>query len=362
MLQFPSASASNKGRWRLSLFEKVILVNTLMLIVEALAGLWITSHSLETHHYLIDTSFIVAATLFSVLINFVLLRASFRPLFSLLRTIRAVGAGDLNRRASDMPVHSEIGELGLAFNAMLDRLEASRRQQAMLILQAQEEERRRVARELHDESSQNLTALLVHTEILNQTIQHLPDLDGLKNTRAQLDTELRQLTQLTQNTLESVRTLALQLRPGILDDLGLNAALRWLAEDIQQRLHLSVELSIDGLEEVLKERPYTALYATTLFRIAQEGLTNAARHAHAQHVSISYRQDNRQLSFFVHDDGEGYDPAGQSPGLGITGMRERAALLGGKLLITSSRSKGTTIEARLPLSPVPVSVEEALYA
>ncbi len=385
MLQFPSASASNKGRWRLSLFEKVILVNTLMLIIEALAGLWITSHSLETHHYLIDTSFIVAATLFSVLINFVLLRASFRPLFSLLRTIRAVGAGDLNRRASDMPIHSEIGELGLAFNAMLDRLEASRRQQAMLILQAQEEERRRVARELHDESSQNLTALLVHTEILSQTIQHLPDLDDLmqpatptinqgatqltsfrqaawsdamKNARVQLDTELRQLTQLTQDTLESVRTLALQLRPGILDDLGLNAALRWLAGDIQQRLHLSVELSIDGLEEILKERRYSSLYATTLFRIAQECLTNTARHAHAQRVSISYRQDNRQLCFFVHDDGEGFDPAGQSPGLGITGMRERAALLGGKLLITSSRGKGTTIEARLPLSPAPVGVEE----
>src|SRR5947209_10557971 len=119
MAKIFSLPASMKERWRLSLFEKVILVNTCMLIGEALAGLWITSHSLETHHYLIDTSFIVAATLFSVLINFVLLRASFRPLFSLLRTIRAVGAGDLNQRASDMPVHSEIGELGLAFNAML---------------------------------------------------------------------------------------------------------------------------------------------------------------------------------------------------------------------------------------------------
>ena len=362
MLPFPSASASKKERWRLSLFEKVILVNTLMLIVEALAGLWITSHSLETQHYLIDTSFIVAATLFSVLINFVLLRASFRPLFSLLRTIRAVGAGDLQRRARATPVHSEIGELALAFNTMLDQLESSQRQQAMLILQAQEEERRRVARELHDESSQNLTALLVHTEILSQTIQHMPEPGVAKQTRALLETELHQLAQLTQQTLESVRTLALQLRPGILDDLGLSAALRWLAGDTQQRLHLTVELSIDGLEESLKERPYAALYATTLFRIAQECLTNAARHAHAQRVSIAYRQDDQCISFFVHDDGEGYDPSRPSRGLGITGMRERAALLGGKLVITSSRDRGTTIEARLPLSPASVDAEEPVHA
>src|SRR5581483_7147025 len=152
--------AGKQASWRLSLFEKVILVNTCMLICEALAGLWVTSHSLESHHYLIDTSFIVIAALSSLLINVLLLRASFRPLFSLLRTIRAVGAGHTALRADDIPANSEIGELALAFNGMLDRLETSRRHEAMLILQAQEEERRRLARELHDESSQNLTALL----------------------------------------------------------------------------------------------------------------------------------------------------------------------------------------------------------
>jgi two-component system sensor histidine kinase UhpB len=336
---------------RLSLFEKVILINTFMLIGEALAGLWITSHNLETHHYLIDTSFIVAATLFSVLINIVLLRASFRPLFSLLRTIRAIGAGDLSLRAGDVPAHSEVGELALAFNTMLDKLESSRRQQAILILQAQEEERRRVARELHDESSQDLTALLVHSEILSQTIQTIPDKAMARDTRARLDTELRQLTQLTQHTLESVRTLALQLRPGVLDDLGLNAALRWLAGDFQQRLNLPVELSIDGLEESLQTCLYAALYATTLFRIAQECLTNAARHAQAQHVFISYQQGKQHIAFFVRDDGDGFDVARQTPGLGITGMRERAALLGGTLTITSSPGRGTAIEAHLPLLP-----------
>ena len=366
MAKTSSISASMKERWRLSLFEKVILVNTCMLIGEALAGLWVTSHSLEAHHYLIDTSFIVAATLCSLLINILLLRASFRPLFSLLRTIRAIAAGDTTRRATDVPADSEIGELAQAFNSMLDQLETSRRQQAVLILQAQEEERRRIARELHDESSQNLTALLVHTEILHQTLQNMPETSTLKDVRTQIQTGLRSLTQLTQGTLENVRTLALQLRPGVLDDLGLDAALRWLAEDFRQRLQLPVELHIDGLEGTLRDlggqrdRHYPALYATTLFRIAQECLTNAARYAQAQNVTITFKQDAQDISLRVQDDGCGYDPAKHSSGLGIIGMRERAALLGGKLVISSWPGKGTGVEAILPLSIA--RGEEAVYA
>src|ERR1051326_64968 len=193
--------AGKRERWRLSLFEKVILVNTCMLICEALAGLWVTSHSLESHHYLIDTAFLVIATLSSLLINILLLRASFRPLFTLLRTIRAVGAGKTSLRAVDIPADSEIGELALAFNGMLDQLEISRRQQAVLILQAQEEERRRLARELHDESSQNLTALLVHTEVLRKTLQNTSPTIPAQSLNEQLQTGLQQLSQLTQTTL-----------------------------------------------------------------------------------------------------------------------------------------------------------------
>src|SRR3984893_9676121 len=274
-----SQSAGKRKTRRRSLFEKVMLVNILMLVCEALVGLWVTSHSLESHHYLIDTGFIVLAMLTSLLINILLLRASFHPLFSLMRTIRAVGAGNTALRAADIATDSEIGELALAFNGMLDQLEIARRQQAMLILKAQEEERRRLARELHDESSQNLTALLVHTEILHQTLQNMPQTTTPQTMNEQLQTGLQQLTQLTQKTLENIRTLALQLRPGVLDDLGVEAAFRWLAEDCRQRLHLAVELQIDGLEEMLREREHSTLYATTLFRIAQESLTNAARHA-----------------------------------------------------------------------------------
>src|SRR6266571_1459761 len=239
---------------KLSLFEKVILVNSLILVCEALAGLWVTSHNLEAHHYLIDTSFIVIATLLSLLINIVLLRASFRPLFSLLSTIRAVSAGKTHTRANATPSDSEISELAQAFNSMLDRLEATRREQAMLILQAQEEERRRVALELHDESSQNLTALLIHTEVLSQSLRGMSETAITKDAREQLSAGLNQLVGLTQDTLENIRALSQQLRPSVLDDLGLHAAFRWLAEDSRQRLQLTVELDLDVVEDTPRGR------------------------------------------------------------------------------------------------------------
>src|SRR5207302_6405744 len=191
-----------------------------MLIGEALAGLWITSHFIEAHHYLIDTSFIVLAILLGLVINVLLLRASFRPLFSLLSTIRAVSAGKTDERARISQSDAEIGELAQAFNRMLDRLRTTQREQGILILQAQEEERRRLALELHDESSQNLTALLIHIEVLSQ---HLHALPTTADVREQLDGGLQYLAGLSQQTLENIRTLAQQLRPSVLDDLGLCA-------------------------------------------------------------------------------------------------------------------------------------------
>jgi two-component system sensor histidine kinase UhpB len=342
--------AKQVSRWRLSLFEKVILANCLMLIGEALAGLWVTSHNLEAHHYLIDTGFIVVATLLGILVNVALMRASFRPLFSLLRTIRAVSAGNTQTRAANMPPGSEIGELASAFNSMLDRLEQTRREQAMLILQAQEEERRRLALELHDESGQNLSALLVHTEILSQSLQAIPETAITQDAREQLRGGLQQLNRLTQGTLDNIRILAQQLRPSVLDDLGLHAAFRWLAEDSRQRLQLPVELHLEYVEDILRKQDLGALYETTLFRIAQESLTNAARHGHAKHISLSLVQDQHSIRLQVRDDGSGFEFSEKHTGLGIAGMRERASLLGGKLIITSQPGHGTTVEACLPLS------------
>lgn len=330
--------------WDLSLFEKVILVNSVMLIIEAIAGLWVTSHNIEAHHYLIDTSFIVSATLCTLFINALLLRASFRPLFHLLATIRQVSIGDTHARALSSSTSSEIGELASAFNSMLDRLETARQEQTMLIIQAQEEERRRIALELHDEAGQNLTALLIHTEILGQKLQMLPE--SADTIRQQLTGELQQLTRLTQYTLENIRLLSQQLRPSVLDDLGLPAAFRWLVEDSRQRLHLDVDLKIEGTEQ---DYNFPPAYETALFRIAQESLTNIARHAQTQKAEILLKRDRQSIQLHISDQGCGYDLATIQKGSGIVGMRERAELLKGKLLLRTQPGHGTTIEATIPL-------------
>jgi two-component system, NarL family, sensor histidine kinase UhpB len=221
-----------------------------------------------------------------------------------------------------------------------------------LILQAQEEERRHLALELHDESSQNLTALLVHIEVLKQMLQTPPDTASISETHQRLRQQLDYLADITQQTLEDIRVLAQQLRPGVLDDLGLQAAFRWLAEDVRQRLQLPVELHMEHIEQALQGNAQRAIYETTLFRIAQESLTNVARHAHAQHVtiSISLAQEQGQMCLRIADDGNGFDPSVQKQGLGLFNMRERAALLGGAIHIDAQPGRGTIIEAVLPLT------------
>lgn len=346
----------NRSGLRLSLFEKVIVVNCVMLIGEALAGLWVTSHNLEAHHYLIDTSFLVLATLISLSITVFLLQAMFRPLFSLLTTIRVISAGKTETRAV-VARDTEIGELAQAFNGMLDRLEAARKERALLILQAHEQERRRIARELHDETSQNLTALLVHVEVLHQGVEGLRDDSTINEIRSQLVTGLKQLMYLTQHTLENTRMLAQQLRPAVLDDLGLQAALRWLVEDSRERFHVAVSLQVDAAFN--STRPLPLLYETTLFRIAQECLTNVARHARARHVQLTLSRDDYAIMLSVTDDGQGFDTTLPVDGLGVRGMRERAALLDGTLTLQSQQGRGTTVQALLPL---PLKTEEDSHA
>jgi len=330
---------------RLSLFEKVIVANSVMLVGEALVGLWVTSHSLESHHYLIDTSFLIIAALCSLLINIVVLRASFRPLFRLLLTIRAVSTGQTTLR-TPVPADPDIGELTHAFNEMLDQLEASQREQTLHIVQAQEEERRRLARELHDETSQALTALLIHTEVLSQHMAASAPRLPLRE-QQQLEEDITMLAHLTQETLNDIRVLAQQVRPSVLDDLGLQAALRWLAEDGRERLHLNTKVEVVGTASAL---PLSSVYETTLFRIAQESLTNSARYADATTVNVVLTLHQHQVTLTVTDDGCGFDPSHVQHGLGLRGMRERAALLKGTLRLRSSLGQGTIVEVVLPLS------------
>jgi len=130
----------------------------------------------------------------------------------------------------------------------------------------------------------------------------------------------------------------------------LYSALRWLAEDSRERLQLPVEVQLEHVEDTISTQKQAALYETTLFRIAQESLTNAARYAHPQCVWLSLTQSQQAICLQVCDDGIGFDPSQKFAGLGIAGMRERASLLEGSLTIVSRPGQGTTVEVFLPLS------------
>lgn len=210
------------------------------------------------------------------------------------------------------------------------------------LVNAQEEERRRLARELHDEIGQALTAVKINL----QTVQRLPQASSFAS-------RLEESIGIIDRTLQQVRDLSLDLRPPLLDDLGLVSALRWHIERQAQRAGFTVEFDA-GL---LDPRP-TPEIEVACFRVVQEALTNVARHAHAQHVWIALHVDNNLLHVSVQDDGVGFDvrqaleQAARGDSLGLIGMQERVALVGGRLTIEAAPGFGAKIRARFPLQMV----------
>ncbi len=363
------ASAWQQGtrRWRLSIFEKVIVANSAIILLETMAGWWITQHNPETYHYLIDTSFIALAALLGLTINFLVLRAAFAPLHGLLATIHAVEAGDLEARAVERASDAEVWALARSFNAMLHRLAVARADAAGRVLHAQEEERRRLALELHDQIGQSLTALTFHAQAI--ALRSVRELDA-EASYAQRQAE--RLTALAQRTLAEVQVLSRQLRPPLLDDLGLVAALRWLADDIRERLGIAVHVQVSLAQgtsaqqqeaQGVTEAPPQAEPArlpgeveTALFRITQESVTNAIRHGRARRIHVTLWQQETRVCLTIADDGEGFTPSTQTArGVGLEGMRERAQLLGGALQVWSRQEDGCVVRVEIPVSGFPAA-------
>lgn len=275
-----------------------------------------------------------------------------RPILELVAATERVGHGDYSPRVARRS-NDEIGALAGAFNAMaaqLGQAEVERAGREKLrqfylkrVIRAQEEERQRIARELHDETGQALATVMF----------------GLRNadeaqTREETHHHLRDLQQLLVSTLDRVRRLAFDLRPSALDDLGLEAALRRLLAEYQQRFGIIAALRVVGLgEERLAQETETAVY-----RIVQEALTNAAKYAACRRVSVSVQAGEGRLSVIIEDDGRGFDVKealgsdARHRKLGLYGMHERAELIGGSLEIESEPGRGTTVYLRVPLEPM----------
>ena len=276
------------------------------------------------------------ALLLTFLLNTLLLRRRFEPLERLLAMMERVDLSRPGRRLeldTEMPgMTTDIQRLAATFNRMLERLERERRRSGEKVLQAQEEERMRIARDLHDEVNQALTALLLRIEAAAQ------------DAPPALQAELAETKVLANRAMGELLDLARQLRPTALDDHGLVAALRTHVREQDRRGPAHVTFWADP---ALGDLPPDV--QVVIYRVAQESLVNAARHSGATRIEVSVECRPGTVSLLVSDNGSGFAFAEEGKGLGLSGMRERALLVGGKLEIDSRPGKGTTVRLEVPI-------------
>jgi two-component system, NarL family, sensor histidine kinase UhpB len=277
----------------------------------------------------------LAVVAIGLLVNLIALRRRLTPLEKLIEEMEKVDLsrpGPLLARSIDgVGETEEVERIELAFLRMMRRLEAERRRAGSAALQAQEEERARVARDLHDEVNQSLTGLLLRLEAAREAAP------------PEMEAELAETKALANQAMRELLSLARQLRPTALDDLGLAAATAGQVEQLA-RGEVEAEFGADGDFSDLADDAQLVVY-----RVAQEALSNAARHSGAERVSVGLRRrEDGGVQLEVVDDGRGFAFDESEGGLGIGGMRERALLIGGELTIESRPERGTTVRLDVP--------------
>jgi two-component system, NarL family, sensor histidine kinase UhpB len=266
-----------------------------------------------------------------LVVDLLLIRQALEPLARLANVMRSVDLLHPGRRADAFDRSStEVLALADAFNEMLQRLEDERRDSSARVLAAQEDERLRIARELHDEIGQTLTAVALRAE-------HAAGQGGPERR------DLAELAAVVQQSLHDVRRITRELRPEALDELGLVNALIALCARVSEQSGLRIQRRLQGGLPELSPEMELAIY-----RVAQEALTNAMRHSKATEATVSLCRTNGELVLTVGDNGQGL-PEHVSEGGGLTGMRERAMLIGAALTINSALGAGVEVTLRLGL-------------
>jgi len=333
----------------LPLLAKLLAANGLVIVLGATLGTVAEKALTDTSAFALAALFAVGGVALSLAINYAILRIALKPLTDLTDTVGRVQDGHTAIRVPTLRDQDpDIGRLTNALNTMLDRLashtatiEVHREQLRALsakVTTAQEEERKRIARELHDETSQALASLLIALERIDAAIP--PDLSDLK-------VRLTAARQLAVQTLSGLRALIADLRPLLLDDLGLVPAIRWFATERLESQGIDVDFRIgDGIPRL------PAQVETALFRIAQEAIANIVKHAEASQVKIELTC-KRDLVLAIEDDGVGLDL--ESPidydglqHLGLFGIRERAIAMGGTSTFTSIPRQGSRVQVTIP--------------
>ena len=317
----------------LSLFHRVAGINALLLLVAVGLTIVILVPGRESSYRSGEEGIVlVVAVILVVVLNLVLVRRVVGPVQRLTARARNVDLADPMPPTVDTDPNSEAGELARTFSEMLVRLQAERREATGRVLAAQESERLRIAQELHDQVGQELTAALL---LLSRLQTRAPD---------ELEPAVLEVQNSIRASLEDVRRIAIELRPEALEDLGLESALAVLCDRFAQQSGLDVSYRID--DPLPKLSPQTEL---VIYRVAQEALTNVARHSGSNWAELSLEPGEREIVLTVRDRGKGLNN-GHAPGSGMRGMRERAALVGAGLEIdNASPGPGAEVRLRVPI-------------
>ena len=310
-----------------ALFWRIFVLNGLVFVL-ATAVLVVSPATVSAPVSVREVVVLVVGLVLILAVNAVVLRASLRPLDGLAALMERV---DLLRPGERAAVggNGDVANVVGAFNAMLDRLEGERGASAARALDAQEGERRRIAQELHDEIGQSLTAVLLN---LKRAVDRAPP---------DLKADLGIVQDIARDSLDEVRRIAHRLRPGVLDDLGLPAAMRALTSEFAEATRIP---AVRLLDEHLP--PLDRSVELVIYRVAQESLTNVARHAAADRVEVALGLDGSRVLLRVSDDGRGL--GGSDEGAGIRGMRERALLIGADLTVGPGPDGGAEVRLAVP--------------
>jgi two-component system sensor histidine kinase UhpB len=324
-----TAGDAAPGASKHSLFWRLFLPNVLVLGT-ATAVLSLSPATLPFPDSLDKILVVVGVVGVLLVVNLLLMRRAWQPLGRLTRLMQSIDPLKPGRRIPVYGGGSEVVELTASFNRMLDRIEAERLDYGRRTLAAQEDERRRVARELHDEIGQTLTALMLQ---LGSSARHAPP---------DIKEELADATETARATVEALHRILRELRPEALDDLGLPSALATLADRVMERTGLPVSVELDD-----RLPPLAPEEELVVYRVAQESLTNVVRHSGASRAKLCLSSEVDGVSLAVRDDGRGMN--GSPVGNGIRGMQERALLVGATLEIQPAEPHGLEVRLAIPI-------------
>jgi two-component system, NarL family, sensor histidine kinase UhpB len=313
------------------LLHRVAGINALLLLVAVGVTIVVLVPGHESSFRIDEEGLaVVVAVIFVVILNVLLLRRVVRPLQRLTTVARTVDLSGPVPPLPDARPDSEAGELAMTFNEMLGRLRSERKEATGRVLAGQEGERLRIAQELHDQVGQELTAALL---LLSRVERQVPE---------DLRPAVEEAQDSVRASLEDVRRIGIELRPEALDDLGLESALAVLCDRFAQRSGLEVACQV--AEPLPELSPDAEL---VIYRVAQEALTNVARHSGTDRAELSLQPDDGRLVLTVRDEGKGLGD-GETDGSGIRGMRERAGLIGAAVEVHDARP-GTEVRLQVPV-------------